>query len=273
MLAVALAVRPDLRTGPVLRTGGMSTRRAVAVALGLGAFGYATQSTLYFTALQHMDASLLSLIFYTYPVLVTVAPSAAPHPLDAARVTALSVASLGTGLVLLGAAPVARPRRGAAGVGTAVTYTGYILVAETVVGRLPRSCSPPSSWPARRSHWSPCRGDRRPDARLRRGGWLWLVCIALVSTVTAILTFFAGLQRAGASNAAILSALEPVVTTTLAALTLREFLTPRAADRWLARAVVRVVLQGPTWGRRRRQTRNTEPVELPEWVAAEAARA
>ena len=105
VLAVALAVRPNLRKGQVVRTGGMSTGRAVAIALGLGAFGYATQSTLYFTALQHMDASLLSLIFYTYPVLVTVASVVLRRArLTATRVAALSVASLGTVLVLLGAA-------------------------------------------------------------------------------------------------------------------------------------------------------------------------
>jgi drug/metabolite transporter (DMT)-like permease len=40
-----------------------------------------------------------------------------------------------------------------------------------------------------------------------------------------MLTFFAGLARTGPSTASILSTLEPVVTTTLAALTLHDFLT------------------------------------------------
>jgi drug/metabolite transporter (DMT)-like permease len=39
-----------------------------------------------------------------------------------------------------------------------------------------------------------------------------------VSTVVAILTFFAGLERVGPSAAAILSVFEPVVTVVLAAL-------------------------------------------------------
>jgi drug/metabolite transporter (DMT)-like permease len=56
--------------------------------------------------------------------------------------------------------------------------------------------------------------------------WFWLTCIAVVSTVAAMLAFFAGLRRAGPSAAAILSTLEPVVTTGLAALALDEFLSP-----------------------------------------------
>jgi drug/metabolite transporter (DMT)-like permease len=57
-------------------------------------------------------------------------------------------------------------------------------------------------------------------------GWFWVACIAVVSTVLATLAFFAGLRRTGASTASILSTLEPVVTTTLAALTLGESLSP-----------------------------------------------
>jgi drug/metabolite transporter (DMT)-like permease len=46
--------------------------------------------------------------------------------------------------------------------------------------------------------------------------WLWLVLIALVSTVVAVSAFFAGLRRVGPSEAAILSTFEPVVTVVLA---------------------------------------------------------
>ena len=80
LLATLLALRPDLRTPrpapPADRPAGSgrgSTRRAVLVALGLGAVGYATQASLYFAALQRVDASLVALVLYTYPPLVTVA--------------------------------------------------------------------------------------------------------------------------------------------------------------------------------------------------------
>jgi drug/metabolite transporter (DMT)-like permease len=56
-------------------------------------------------------------------------------------------------------------------------------------------------------------------------GWPWLACITVISTVVAMLAFFAGLKRTGPSAAAILSTFEPVVTTALATLALGETLT------------------------------------------------
>jgi drug/metabolite transporter (DMT)-like permease len=64
------------------------------------------------------------------------------------------------------------------------------------------------------------------DLGFGAGGWLWIGCPTVVSTVVAMLAFFAGLRRTGPSTVAILSTFEPVVTTAMAALTLHEFLTP-----------------------------------------------
>src|SRR5439155_10085122 len=55
-------------------------------------------------------------------------------------------------------------------------------------------------------------------------GWLWLTCAALVSTVGAVVLFFAGMSRVGPSSAAILSTVEPVVTVSLVFLTFHEAL-------------------------------------------------
>src|SRR3954447_8836944 len=49
------------------------TRRDLLIALGLGAFGYAAQAGCFFAALDRIDASLLSLLLYTYPSMVAVA--------------------------------------------------------------------------------------------------------------------------------------------------------------------------------------------------------
>ena len=53
-------------------------------------------------------------------------------------------------------------------------------------------------------------------------GWWAVAGIALLSTVVAMIGFFAGMQRLGAADAATLSTLEPVVTLVLAALFLGE---------------------------------------------------
>jgi drug/metabolite transporter (DMT)-like permease len=57
-------------------------------------------------------------------------------------------------------------------------------------------------------------------------GYGWVAGIALVSTVGAIVLFFAGLKRVGPTAASILSTLEPVVTVVLAALAFGESLGP-----------------------------------------------
>jgi drug/metabolite transporter (DMT)-like permease len=52
--------------------------------------------------------------------------------------------------------------------------------------------------------------------------WAAVGGIALFSTVVAMITFFAGMARLGAADAATLSTLEPVVTVILAAIFLGE---------------------------------------------------
>ncbi|TDC38805.1 DMT family transporter [Micromonospora sp. 15K316] len=236
LLGMVLVLRPGLRRmEPGPRRPAPSDRaaagrgRVLATAIGLGAVGYAAQATLFFSALQVMDASLLSLIFYSYPVLVTVvAVLLGRDRLTRGRSAALVAASAGTLLVLLGAGGVSfHPLGALMAFGTALTYTVYILVAESVVHRLP----PVVLSTLVMTGAAGTLGVRAlvtggVDLDFRLSGWFWLACIAVVSTVVAMLTFFAGLKRIGPSNAAILSTFEPVVTTALAALTLGESLTP-----------------------------------------------
>ena len=62
LLGALLAVRPQLRAGGSAEAspsgpGGL-TRRLVLTGLALGAVGYASQASLYFAALERIDASL-----------------------------------------------------------------------------------------------------------------------------------------------------------------------------------------------------------------------
>ena len=71
-----------------------------------------------------------------------------------------------------------------------------------------------------------------------------LAGLALVATVVAIGTFFAGLRRIGPGDAATLSSLEPVVTVLLAVALLGERLAPgQLAGGVLVLAAVVVCLQ------------------------------
>jgi drug/metabolite transporter (DMT)-like permease len=57
-------------------------------------------------------------------------------------------------------------------------------------------------------------------------GWLAVLGIAIISTVAAIVLFFAGLERVGPTRAAVLSTVEPVCTVLLAAALLGETVAP-----------------------------------------------
>ncbi|MGC5012375.1 DMT family transporter [Streptosporangium sp. DT93] len=233
VLTLLLLLRPGLRRTPAppapAPRPGRVTARVLVTALGLGAIGYAAQAGLYFSALERMDASLLSLVFYTYPLLVTVAAVLLGRDrLTSGRVAALVAACCGTLLVLLGTGGLDFDPLGALlAFGASVTYTVYILVSDTVVHLLPPVvlCALVMTGA---TFTLAVRTLLTGGVDLGFGteGWLWLWCIAIVSTVVATLTFFAGLRRTGPSTAAILSTFEPVVTTALAALTLTEFLTP-----------------------------------------------
>jgi drug/metabolite transporter (DMT)-like permease len=204
--------------------------RDVAVGLALGACGYAIQAGCYFTALERIDASLLSLLLYTFPAMVAVAAFVLGRErIDRRRLVALVVASGGLALVVAGAGAGALDPLGAAlGLGAAVVYTTYILVSEGVVGRVtPRVLSALVCTGAAVSltAGSALLGELRPG-ELTAAGWGWLACLALVSTVGAVSLFFAGLRRVGPTTASIISTAEPAVTVLLAFVVFGELLGP-----------------------------------------------
>ena len=250
----------DRRAGPVGR--GRRARRAAAGrprarsarALALGAVGYAMQAGLYFLALERMDASVLSLILYSYPALVTgAAILLRRESASRRRLVALVTASGGLVLVLAGAGVGSLDLAGCAlGAGAALTYTTYILVSDGVTAQLRpaaagragehgRGRQPRRSSPRRPATWT---SGSRPRAGSGSG------LAALVSTVGAVVLFFSGLSRVGPSTAAILSTLEPPVTVALVFLTFGEALGARPAAR-RARRARRGRDREPTGARRR----------------------
>ncbi len=217
-LAAALpASRRALRARP--------GRTLLLTAFGLGAVGYATQAGLFFAALERMDASLLSLVLYTYPAWVALGAAALGRErLTARRVGVLGMASAGLVLVLAGAGGGELDLLGAAlGLAAALTYTGYILVADGVVDRLPPVLlSAVVCTGAAASLLAVGAGTASLDLRLSAAAWGWLAAIAVVATVLGVALFFVGLQRVGPGVAAILSCAEPPVTVLLALLVFGE---------------------------------------------------
>jgi drug/metabolite transporter (DMT)-like permease len=203
-------------------------RRDVLIALALGAAGYSLQAGCYFAALQRIDASLLSLLLYTFPAIVAVAAVALGRErLDRRKLAALTLAGSGLVLILASAGTGALDPLGVAlGFGAAIVYSTYILSSQGVAGRLrPELLSALvcSGAAVTVIGGTALLGDLRPGD-LTTTGWGWLVCLVLISTVAAVGLFFAGLRRVGPTSASILATVEPLVTVLLAFLVFGETL-------------------------------------------------
>lgn len=218
ILWVAVAVRrayPRRDRGLLLR------------ALALGAVGYAMQAGLYFLALERMDASVLSLVLYSYPAVVTgAAILLGREPANRRRLVALVIASSGLVLVLAGAGTGDVDLVGMAlGAGAALTYATYILVSDGVTTELQAlPLAALVSTGAVVSLGLVAAGTGSLDFGFAAEGWLWVGLAAIVSTVGAVVLFFSGMSRVGPSTAAILSTLEPPVTVGLVFVTFGEAL-------------------------------------------------
>ena len=205
-------------------------RRAVLACLGLGAIGYAAQAGLFFSALEHIDASLTSLLLYTYPALVFCGAAA----LGRERITpwkalSLALASAGAALVLLGGGTGGLQSTGVAlALGAGATYAVYILVAEGVVRRIDALLLGALVATGAAATFV-LAGAVGGGLEFTGGGWIWIAAIALVSTVLPIVTFMVGIERVGAATASIVSTFEPVVTVALAVALYGEALGPLQA--------------------------------------------
>jgi drug/metabolite transporter (DMT)-like permease len=235
LLAVRFVLAAALFWGLVLATGAgrhlrALPRRDIGLAVGLGAVGYSAQAGAYFVALTRLDASLLSLLLYTFPAMVTVAAISLGRERGSRRKTgALVLASGGLVLVLAGAGAGALDPLGVLlGIAAAVVYTTYILTSSGVaarVGPLLLSALVCTGAATTLTIATMVVGDLHPG-NLTATGFGWVTAIAVVSTVGAVSLFFAGLNRVGPTTASILSTAEPVTTVVLAFLAFGESLNP-----------------------------------------------
>lgn len=206
------------------------SRRDVGLGLALGGIGYASQAGSYFVALDRLDASVLTLLLYTFPAMVAGVSVLLGREAASWRTAAgIALSFTGIALVALGAGGGPLDAVGVAlGLTAAVVYSAYILSSEGIAERLtPLALTTVvcSGAAVTLTTITVATGSVHLGA-LTGEGWVWIAAIALVSTIAAITLFFAGLPRVGATAASILSTFEPIVAVTLAWLVLDEPLTP-----------------------------------------------
>lgn len=234
---------------PALRARLPARRDAGALAL-LGGVGYVGQSAGYFTALTYASAGLVALLLYAYPFLVVaLAALLLRHPVSRTGLACLVAAVAGTALTIGPAARGGQALGVVLGLGAALCYSLYILAGSRVVPRVDPVVATAVVMSSAALVYvvvAAATGARLPSAA---GAWVALVAVALVSTVVASVTFFAGLRRLGPADASVISTLEPVVSVALAALVLGEALTPvQLAGGVVVLAAVTVLTRRPAEG-------------------------
>ena len=210
-----------------LRAGLQHLPRYAALSLT----GYGAASICFFFALQHVSASVVAVLLYTYPVIVALlAVPVLGERLTPSRIAALAVTFAGCVLVVgvLEERVSVDPAGIALALGAGAGYAAFTLLSQklvaghsrlvtmaytfglsavgvTLVTLLAGESLSPSAWTGRL--------------------WLLLVGIVALPTFAAVALYLRGIRELGAPQAAVLSTAEPVFTIGLAAVILGERLT------------------------------------------------
>lgn len=213
--------------------------------MGMGGLGYVGQSMCYFTALTLAPAGLVALLLYLYPALVALmAALIFKERMGGSKIAALFLA-------LFGAALVIGPERGGQplgivlGLGAAFIYAVYILSGSRLMQNVQPIQASTVIMVSAAMVFGVVMAFRQPQLPQSMLGWFAILALAVISTVIAIVTFMAGLERVGPTNASMLSTVEPVVTVVLAAVLLGETVsTVNAAGGALILSAVIVLTRG-----------------------------
>lgn len=189
--------------------------------LALGGLGVGMVALLYFTALEHIGASLATALFYTYPIMVALVGAARGEALGRMGYAGLFLAAAGTWL-MLGTGVGGFTWQGALLIlSAAALYSAYTFVGDRWArGVAPTVVSAHVTAGASVVYLSMAlaTGQAVPQTQAFVAG----AGLALCSTILALITFFAGLPLVGATRSAVISTLEPAFTALLAVLFLGE---------------------------------------------------
>ena len=205
--------------------------RLTAIFFLLGAVGYAGQSSLFFAGLSRNPAAITSLLLYAYPVFVAILERVlykkrlSPPQLGALFLSLLGILTIfGDFNFFQGFTPSSFDVFGAFLVlGSAMWYAGYIVIS----GRYVHQAGPWTStmWISFGAAFSfTLIGAATDLLALPTDGQTYLLIAGMIflSTILALGTFLAGIERVGPTTASLLSTLEPVFTVLLAIILLNE---------------------------------------------------
>ena len=193
--------------------------------IGMGALGYVGQSFLYMTAIKYASSGLVALLLYLYPMFVFILSVFILHE------KATSVKIIALILALVGSALTVNPNGGQLigglmSIAAALIYSVYIIVGTNVMKHVSAVQSSTIIFASAGAVYGVLTFVNGANFPASNSGWLAMLGIIVVSTIIPVITFLAGLERIGPTNAAMLSTLEPIVTVLLAAWLFGERLMP-----------------------------------------------
>lgn len=209
----------------VLRREPLPRGRLLLQLIGMGAIGYVGQAFCYLTALNYASSGLVALLLYLYPAFVTILSVLVLHErITRVKGVALLVALFGTALTI---GPAGGQVLGIAlALGAAGIYSIYIIVGAQVMQQVSAIQSSTVIFASAGVMAGLLMLGNGAHFPVTPAGWGAIGGIVLVATVLPVMAFLAGLSRVGPTTAAMLSALEPVVTVLLAAWLQGEVLQP-----------------------------------------------
>jgi drug/metabolite transporter (DMT)-like permease len=202
LVLVLIALRRPLLAAPGERVG----------TAALAVFGYGVEATFFFTAARHGTAAAVTLLFFTYPVFVTIGAwfvgRGAPARLT---VGALVLAVVGAGIVAGTGAGLSIDTTGVVfALAAALTYSAYLLGADAVLRRTHPLTS--AMWISAGASiglfvFSTVSG--RYTSPTSAADW-WSLLAMGAASAGAFVCLMGALQRIGAVRTAIVSATEPL---------------------------------------------------------------
>ena len=198
--------------------------RVLGQLIGMGALGYVGQSFMYLTAINYASAGLVALLLYLYPFFVMILSVLVFHE----KIT--SVKGISLALALIGTTLTVDPSGGhilgaLMAIAAALIYSVYIIVGTNVMKHVSAVQSSTVIFASAGVVFGLITAVNGAHFPTTNSGWFAMGSIVLVATVIPVVTFLAGLDRVGPTNASMLSTLEPVVTVFLAAWLFQERLT------------------------------------------------
>lgn len=235
--AVAMAAFLAVRQRPALVAGVRDIPRYALLSLT----GYGAASICFFFALQHISASVGTLLLYAYPAIVAVIESALDHErLPVSRVAAVALTFAGCALAagLLDSTAVVNVPGVLLALGAAFAYALFTLLSSRLIAD--RSRLVLMTYTFGLSAIGIGAVSLLAGESLVPTGWtpqLWLILglMVLLPTYAAVVLFLSGVRALGPSRAALISTMEPVFTVALAGVVLGERMT---AAQWAGALLV-----------------------------------